>query len=164
MRASHLIATVGVCVLAALSPRSAAAQAPALNLPIQNIQASSIVTPGNNSSFRITLSGVPAGSDITNTTYEGWCMDPDGHVTQGISVRAWSSYDPALPQNAKPIGAATWNQINYLVNHKKGTSGQIPATVTDVQLVINKLILDGFYTIPPSFPNALALYTDVTTN
>lgn len=71
--------------------------------------------------FISTLSGVPAGYDVTNKAYPGWCidmwaiMDPGSH-----NVKLYSSLFPP-----PALSGLNWNAINYILNHKVGTRDDI---------------------------------------
>jgi hypothetical protein len=76
------------------------------------------VADGNVSYFVITLSNVPAGYDVLNGEYLGWCLDR-GHTMSrsvALTVTLYSSLSPPVSLNTKP-----WNQINYVLNNKQGT-------------------------------------------
>jgi len=81
---------------------------------------------GNDSYFDATLSNVPAGCDVTNRKYLGWCIDPSADVYPGLSYQAllYSSCDPP-PHLQRDY----WDMINYILNHKQGT-------VRDIQRAI----------------------------
>jgi len=72
--------------------------------------------------FALELSGVPAGYDIADGVYDGWCVDEDiplpFHVT--LEVDIYSSYDPALPPSLQD---ADWDMVNYVLNHKHPMAG-----------------------------------------
>ncbi|HOC42314.1 MAG TPA: hypothetical protein PKJ99_04765 [Thermoanaerobaculales bacterium] len=93
---------------------------------------------GSNSTLDITLSGVPAGFDVTNGLYTGWCMEdnfmPDH---SGCDVVLLDSTDTE-PLECYPgdYPGYPWDKINYLLNHKNGTDGTIPATVQDIQVAM----------------------------
>jgi hypothetical protein len=69
----------------------------------------------------ITLSNVPSGYDITNATYTGWCI--------GLLVSIRNEIDYSATVNASSIQNKTMNQINYILNHKQGTSQDVQAAM-----------------------------------
>jgi len=85
------------------------------NLPTSPVNMT--VVDGSVSYFTITLSNVPAGYDVSNGDYIGWCLDR-GHVMSRstlLEVTLYSSLNPPAGLSTKP-----WNQINYILNNKSG--------------------------------------------
>ena len=74
---------------------------------------------GTESYFEMTLSDIPAGFDITNGTYQGWCVQKDIQMTQDVShtVLLYSSYDSQMPESFR---CENWDKINYVLDHKQG--------------------------------------------
>jgi hypothetical protein len=67
--------------------------------------------------FKIQLSGVGGGYDVSDGTYEGWCIEYGTPIPNGVahSVMLHSSYcPPAL------FDVPGWNEINYILNNKQG--------------------------------------------
>ena len=93
---------------------------------------------GTNSTLDITLSSVPDGFDVTNGLYTGWCIEdnfmPDH---SGCDVVLLDSTDTE-PLECYPgdYPGYPWDKINYLLNHKNGTDGTIPATIQDIQVAM----------------------------
>jgi len=103
--------------LLGISSREALAQ-PYLNLPEEPV--TMVVYDGTPISyFLITLSNVPAGYDVTNGTYFGWCIEEYIFLTLGeeYTVSLYSSYDPDLPAYLQDDD---WDMVNYILNHKQG--------------------------------------------
>jgi hypothetical protein len=96
--------------------------------------------------FNITLSGVPAGNDVTNGLYPGWCSDFGIHMPRNTNlvVTLYDSYG-ALPARAQD---PDWSKVNWILNHKNGY------VMMDIQqafwYLINEKDISGF-------PNAQAL-------
>ena len=77
---------------------------------------------------------------LTNQPYLAWCIDPFDNISgnpTSYSATLYSTCDPnldsELPQtypDSVYVPAATWNQVNYLLNHDSG------AYFYDVQLAI----------------------------
>jgi len=85
------------------------------NLPSTTVQLT--VVYDTTSYFDSTLSGVPAGFDVMNGTYPGWCVDRSVDMDIGVShdVMLYSSISPPV------LTGINWNAINYILNHKQGT-------------------------------------------
>jgi len=90
------------------------------------------VVDGTTSYFVSTLSGVPAGNDVTNGTYPGWCCEYGPHMTRStnIPVTLYDSYG-SLPARAQD---GDWDKVNWILNNKAGYS------MLDVQYAIWYLI------------------------
>jgi len=85
------------------------------------------------STLDITLSDVPAGYDVMNSTYAGWCME-DNHQDNfppGTQVTLLDSTDDpgTFPASFQAID---WNKVNYLLNHKAGTAEEVQAALWHV--------------------------------
>jgi hypothetical protein len=61
------------------------------------------------STLDITLSNVPAGFDVTNGTYAGWCIE-DNHQNNAPGT-AVTIYEPS---------GGFWGSINWLINNRGG--------------------------------------------
>jgi len=81
---------------------------------------------GTESYFNATLSNVPVGYDVTNSTYFSWCIDPSGYVDPGVPYKAmlYSSCDP--PSH---LQRDYWDMINYILNNKRGTSRDVQRAI-----------------------------------
>jgi hypothetical protein len=84
---------------------SGASTAPTFNLPatVLGVQ----VATGTPTTFDLTLSGVPAGLSIANTTYGAWCTNPSGF--RPSEIVDFSQTPPVL---FDPSGVATYNVYN----------------------------------------------------
>jgi hypothetical protein len=86
----------------------AASAAVVLNLPATPVTITHGPWLGNipNSPIAITLSDVPAGYDVTNGVYNGWCIDPNDpeNAPQVASILT------------QPTGAP-WDKINWVLNN-----------------------------------------------
>ena len=87
------------------------------NLPSTVVQLT--VVDDTTSYFDSTLSSIPAGFDVTNGEYPGWCIDRSTTMTRDTAhdVVLYSSLDPPAEVG---IDLATFNKINYILNHKQG--------------------------------------------
>ncbi len=120
------------------------------------------------STFVVTtpLTGGPINA--TGNPYNVWCWNAFGYIEPAIeSYTAYSSYSStfqALPGagTGTPAQIATeWDEVNWVLNNKKGTSGENP-TANDINEVIYNLLIPGFATTynAPLSPDAQALLTD----
>jgi len=85
------------------------------NLPATPVQLT--VVDGTTTYFVSTLSGVPAGFDVQNGVYPGWCVDMDETMYRSVShnVVLYSSLSPPVV-----LSSINWSAINYILNHKQG--------------------------------------------
>ena len=75
-----------------------------------------------------TFSNVPPGYVVTNGgPYPGWCMDYAGEIMPNTVYQAtlYRSVD-ALPAH---LPQANWDRVNYILNHKQGTSIDIQTAI-----------------------------------
>jgi len=88
------------------------AQGASLNLPSSTVNV--IVQHDNVSYFVTTLSNVPGGYDVTNTTYPGWCIDYSVTMTRNEAFEAqlYSSLNPPSGTFAN----VQWDIVNYILN------------------------------------------------
>ena len=102
-----------------------------LNLP--SIEVSATPGPWNSgtlgSTIDITLAGVPAGFDVTNGTYPGWCAEDNHQDNFPASTMVYliDSTDAAsLPLTYQGI---SWDKVNYLLNNQQGTAQDVNAAL-----------------------------------
>jgi hypothetical protein len=103
--------------------------------------------------FNITLSEIPEGYDVKNSTYLGWCIDRSAEMTRDTphTVNLYSSFAPE-----GGLESANWTLVNYILNHKQG-NGQ------DIQQAIWYFInLNG--TFSPESSVAMELVEDAEAN
>jgi hypothetical protein len=110
---SALIALLTISMAAPIAVTNAA---PWPQLPTTTVHMTAVY--GTSSYFIITLSGVPAGYDVSNKAYPGWCIQRQVSMIRGVShdVKLYSSLAPPSTQSGK-----NWVAINYILNHKQGT-------------------------------------------
>lgn len=98
-------------------PTIKASQPPNVRLPTELVTMRA--TTGVESYFDMSLSSIPSGFDITNGTYNGWCIQRSAIMARNVdhTVRLYSSYDPSMPSN---FSNQNWTKINYVINHKLG--------------------------------------------
>jgi len=88
-------------------------------LKIPSIVNMLIAYPGANSYWGVTLSGVPAGYDIWNGVWNGWCADSRVTIGQGThnNVNAYLSTDPLLATKCPScVNDENWAAVNYIIN------------------------------------------------
>jgi hypothetical protein len=73
----------------------------------------------------VVLSNVPAGFDVSNGAYTGWCVDVTHFIDRSLTypVKLYSSLSPPVPVKGYP-----WSMINYILNHEDAGT---PADVQD---------------------------------
>jgi len=120
MKKSYVV-TLGVLalLLCASLPITVSASELFVRLPTQYVTMR--VMQDTASYFEMTLFAIPAGYDITNGLYPGWCVQRDKSMTRGVNhtTRLYSSYDAAMPVYFQ---SPNWDKVNYLINHKQGSS------------------------------------------
>ncbi len=70
--------------------------------------------------FRTQLFNVPAGYEVSNGNYTGWCTDSAHTINTNTAyqVTLYSSYNTSLPTH---LYHQNWSKVNYIINHKVGT-------------------------------------------
>jgi hypothetical protein len=103
----------------------------------------------------ITLSGVPAGYDVMDGTYAGWCAEDNFQDDQNGSLTLIDSTDDTanLPPSYQSV---PWDKVNYLLNHKAGTAQQVQVALW--------LLTWGTSSTFPADAAALAMYDDAMAN
>ena len=102
------------------------AQGPTINLPPGQVTMTIARYPGTNCYFDAALSDVPDGYDVTNGEYSAWCVDEDTNIYQN------TYYDPVLYSSydtENPYPDDDWDKVNYILNHKQGTSSDVQAAI-----------------------------------
>lgn len=119
-------------------------------LPTTQVQLT--VVDGTTSYWVSTLSGVPAGFDVHNGAYPGWCTDRSTNMTRSVShnVVLYSSLAPP-----PTVSGINWVAINYILNHKQGS-------MMDVQQAIWHLT--GWWNFENLTPTAQTLVNEANTN
>jgi uncharacterized repeat protein (TIGR01451 family) len=106
--------------------------------------------------FNITLSNVPAGYDVSNDNYLGWCIDLGTPInTSSIQELLYSSY---CPPDLLEDTSENWSAINYILNNKP-----VDENYWDIQTAIWYFINFGNQTIPPT-TNAWIMINDALEN
>jgi hypothetical protein len=77
--------------------------------------------------WTVVLSGVGAGFDVSDGSYNGWCVDTEHYIDRTLTypVNLYSSYAPPAE-----VASVDWNRINYVLNNKDaGTADDIQAVL-----------------------------------
>jgi cysteine-rich repeat protein len=111
---------------------------------------------GTNSTLDITLSNVPSGFDATDgTTYTGWCIEDNLKPDLNAPLLVDSTCDQVdLPSSYQGI---PWDKVNYLLNHKIGTS-------LDVQNALYYVAGADSAATPPPNANVQAMIDNANAN
>jgi hypothetical protein len=123
------------------------------NLPSTPVTVTVAVGPGVYP-LTIVLSDVPAGYDVTNGAYTGWCHD----LLTGI--KAFTPYSAVLISSLSQ--PTPWDKINYILNHKTGTPEDVQAAIWLIEGFTAAEILANAGFSPSA--TALALYSDANAN
>jgi len=94
------------------------------NLPLTQVQLTA--EDGTTSYFISTLNGVPAGFNVTNAAYLGWCVDRSIIMSRSVphNVSLYSSLTPPVK-----VSSINWIAINYILNHKQGNMMDIQEAI-----------------------------------
>jgi hypothetical protein len=118
MKIKHIVVVILAFLMLSSFALLATVKAPATwpNLPLTTVQLT--VVNGTTSYFISTLGGVPAGFDVHNGVYPGWCVDRSVTMVRSVShnVKLYSSLPPT-----SVLTSINWRAINYILNHKQGT-------------------------------------------
>jgi hypothetical protein len=117
MKVKHVALIVAaLLMLSSITALANVKAAPWPNLPSTHVHLT--VVDGTTSYFISTLSGVPAGFDVHNGVYRGWCVDRSTTMIRSVShnVILYSSLSPP-----SALSSINWIAINYILNHKQGT-------------------------------------------
>jgi hypothetical protein len=152
---SRLITVVQIAILAlTILVGDVTAAADTLKLPPTTTFVVLEVSNGTQSYFDTKLSQVPAGYDVTNRTYLGWCIDVSTDMPRSPATHTVFLYSSLSPPG--DLANEDWKRVNYILNHKKGEA-------QDIQEAIWYFInLDGEYL--PQRSMALAIVDDAKAN
>ena len=161
MLISALMASMMIILPASAAPWT-------LNLPDQQVTLSTVAL-GTQSFFSSTLSNVPAGYDVENGNYLGWCVDLS-HMNlppSPLTVKLISSYDIPAEYMGNIWATESWDMVNYILNHKPTVYDT--GDIYDIQMAIwnfvDNIVGDGDHN-PNRDPSAdsLALIADAYAN
>jgi hypothetical protein len=105
-----------------------ATSASAQNLKLPSNEVSFYADGAVDSFFSVTLSGVPAGLDVENDVYAGYCVsyyDATSPTGNYHVARLFSSTDPNLPREL----SEAWSYINYILNHQEGGGDDVQSAI-----------------------------------
>jgi hypothetical protein len=121
---------LGVMLVVCILPQTIASGPcpPRIRLPPDSRSVTMRAEKGNNAWFTMHLSDVPAGYDIVDGSYSGWCIDEHTNMTRDVDhqVYLYSSFDDNLPAE---YNNDEWAKINYVLNHRLGNSTCIQQTL-----------------------------------
>lgn len=83
---------------------------------------------GTSSYFLTTLTDIPSGYDVTNSTYAGWCVDTTAQMSRSPATHLIILYSSLNPPNGT-FADQRWDRVNYILNHKQGTAEDIQAAI-----------------------------------
>ncbi|MBN2067689.1 MAG: hypothetical protein JW744_04435 [Candidatus Diapherotrites archaeon] len=123
------------------------------SLPPMPIEA--VFYDSTTSYFDTILRNIPAGYDVSNGQYVGWCVDVEHFINPGAiyEVSLLSSYSSSLPEYAQN---ENWDLVSYLLNNKHPDASR-----DDIQDAIWHLVGEEAY---PSDPEAAAMADDAIAN
>ncbi len=111
----------------ALIASSTAPTPPSAKIPDSPVDM--FIRPGPNSRFELFFIDVRYGYDLVDFEfYKSWCLVKGKPIRRNAihKTRLYNCYDPNLPPELKSM---EWNQINYVVNHKKGSKEDIQQAI-----------------------------------
>ncbi|MGA2939245.1 MAG: PEP-CTERM sorting domain-containing protein [Syntrophobacteraceae bacterium] len=107
-----------------------AATAPSPPSPkIPDSQVEMFIRDGTDTRFELFFLDVRYGYDLVDfEIYKAWCLAENRPIRRNAihKVRLYNCYDPNLPPEFRGM---EWNQINYIVNHKKGSKEVIQQAI-----------------------------------
>jgi hypothetical protein len=87
------------------------------------------IRQGTDTRFELFFLDVRYGYDLVDFEfYKAWCLAKNKPIRRNAihKVRLYNCYDPNLPPEFRGM---EWNQINYIVNHKKGSKEAIQQAI-----------------------------------
>jgi PKD repeat protein len=159
MKSKKKILMIGIAVALAFSGINVIADDcnPTVRLPSN--YATMVVEFGTNSYFKVNLSDVPPGFDITNGEYLSWCVQYGILMAKGVNhtIALYSSYDPNMPSSFQD---ENWSKVNYVLNHKQDYNLN--------RILLQKVIwylIDENYKLPPDpVDDVLKMISDADEN
>lgn len=137
-------------LLATVTPAYAPA-GPYINLPPNQVTVKIEVKTSGTCYYYVVLSNVPEGYHVSNGRYLGWCVDKD-HLISSRKTYTATLYSSYAPDN--PKSSTEWDKINYILNHKQGSWG-------DIQAAIWHFVEEGYW---PSSSLAQAMIHEANAN
>ncbi len=87
------------------------------------------IRQGTDTRFELFFLDVRSGYDLVDFEfYKAWCLAKNKPIRRNAihKVRLYNCYDPNLPPEFRGMA---WNQINYIVNHKRGSKEAIQQAI-----------------------------------
>jgi hypothetical protein len=160
LRIQHalVITTLILLTLSSIAMYNVKAVTSTINLPPPNIIITMEAQNGTSSYFNTTLTNVPSGYDVNNTTYPGWCVDTTAQMSRSPATHQIILYSSLNPPNGT-LANQRWDAVNYILNHKQGT-------LTDIQHAIWYFIDFDNITVTPLMnqTTAWAIINDTLAN
>jgi hypothetical protein len=154
MKITRSISMALLCIVAVSVTFAAAVDAPGCLLNLPPTPVTMEVSDGIVSYFITNLSDVPAGYDVTNATYPGWCVDRSVVIPRSPATHVVMLYPSCDPPG--DLAGYPWDKVNYILNHKQGE-------MMDIQEAIWYFVdLGGPYT--PTRPIAQDIVDDAEAN
>jgi hypothetical protein len=124
---------------------------------LPDYEVSVTISPGApDSYFDVELAGVGDGYNISDGSWNGWCVDTEVNILAYFDALVYSSYDSFLP--AWACDDEQWDYINYILNHKHPDAG-----MWDIQWAI-WYFSDVGIEIPDTLPIATEMVNDALAN
>ncbi|RNI11992.1 SdrD B-like domain-containing protein, partial [Methanohalophilus portucalensis] len=112
-----LVAIIFAIISIATAENTEAEECCPVEIPSAIITVEAKTIPGSNGNyFDIQLSDVPAGYDISNGTWTGWCTDSEVFITPETSYdsNVYCSENSSMPPYANDD--EQWDKVNYVIN------------------------------------------------
>ncbi len=106
---------------------STAPSPPSAKIPDSAVEI--FIRPGPNSRFELFFIDVRYGYDLVDFEfYKAWCLVKSKPIRRNAihKIRLYNCYDPNLPPELKSM---KWNQINYVINHNKGSKEAVQQAI-----------------------------------
>ncbi len=131
---------------------------PNVNLPFTAVTIE--VFSGYGSFFDMVLRNVPAGYDVSNRAYRGWCVDRRNNISFSPNTHQVNLYSSLYPPPG--LGDQEWNMVNYILNHKQGAAADIQQAIwyfinlndgytptrTTAKAIVNDTLANGANFVP----------------
>jgi hypothetical protein len=130
-KAIQHILTITMLILFALSSitiYNVQATTNTISLPPSTTIVTMEAANGTSSYFLTTLTDVPSGYDVANSTYAGWCVDTTVEMSRSPATHQIILYSSLNPPNGT-LSDQRWDMVNYILNHKQGTAHDIQAAI-----------------------------------
>ncbi len=98
-----------------------------LGLTLPSMPVTIEVFNGTESYFETAVMNVPLGYDVSDATYQGWCVDLRHAMERSPAtheVALFSSYSPP-----SSLADQKWDVINYIINHKEGSAEDVQQAI-----------------------------------